>query len=72
MITQPLTADELAALLRVSVPWIYRECRAGRMPHTRVARQIRFTEDHVRQILAAGEPTPVVTPITRIRARRIA
>ena len=37
-----LTADEVAARLRVTKCWIYTEVRAGRMPHVRLGRYIRF------------------------------
>lgn len=68
--TQPLTVGELAALLRVCTDWVYRECRAHRLPHTRIARRIRFTEAHVQEILAAGEVRPASAPVTHIdRAR---
>jgi excisionase family DNA binding protein len=66
-VDQPLTVAELAALLRVSESWIQKRCAARAIPHTRVARQIRFTAEHVAQILAAGEEQPTVLPI---RSRR--
>jgi excisionase family DNA binding protein len=37
-----LTADEVAARLRVTKCWIYTEVRAGRLPHVRLGRYVRF------------------------------
>jgi excisionase family DNA binding protein len=37
-----LTADEVAARLRVTKCWVYAEVRAGRLPHVRLGRYIRF------------------------------
>jgi excisionase family DNA binding protein len=40
--TRLLTADEAAALLNVPSSWILREARAGRVPHVRLGRYVRF------------------------------
>jgi excisionase family DNA binding protein len=37
-----LTADELAERLHVTKSWIYNKVRAGRMPHVRLGRYVRF------------------------------
>jgi excisionase family DNA binding protein len=37
-----LTADEVAERLRVTKCWIYNEVRAGRLPHVRLGRYVRF------------------------------
>ena len=37
-----LTADEVAELLRVTRGWIYAETRAGRIPHVRLGRYVRY------------------------------
>jgi excisionase family DNA binding protein len=37
-----LTADEVAERLRVTKCWIYAEVRAGRLPHLRLGRYVRF------------------------------
>jgi len=37
-----LTADEVAALLRVSKAWVYAQTRAGRIPHVRLGRHVRY------------------------------
>jgi excisionase family DNA binding protein len=37
-----LTADQVAADLGVSKDWVYAEVRAGRIPHVRLGRNVRF------------------------------
>jgi excisionase family DNA binding protein len=37
-----LTAEEVAERLRVTKCWIYTEVRAGRLPHIRLGRYVRF------------------------------
>lgn len=37
-----LTADEVAEVLRVTRAWVYAETRAGRMPHVRLGRYVRY------------------------------
>jgi excisionase family DNA binding protein len=37
-----ITADELARRLRVSTAWVYAETRAGRIPHIRLRRYVRY------------------------------
>jgi excisionase family DNA binding protein len=37
-----LTADQVAALLQVTRSWVYAETRAGRIPHVRLGRYVRF------------------------------
>lgn len=37
-----LTADEVAGLLRVTTGWVYAEARAGRIPHVRLGRYVRY------------------------------
>ncbi len=37
-----LTADDVAASLGVSRDWVYSEVRAGRIPHVRLGRHVRF------------------------------
>jgi excisionase family DNA binding protein len=46
-----MTADELARRLRVSTAWIYTETRAGRIPHVRLGRYVRYR----RSAIAAWE-----------------
>lgn len=37
-----LTADDVAALLRVTPAWVYAETRRRRIPHIRLGRYVRF------------------------------
>ncbi|MGH2902156.1 MAG: helix-turn-helix domain-containing protein [Solirubrobacteraceae bacterium] len=41
--TEPLLeVDEVAAYLGMRTDWVYREVRAGRLPHIRLGRSVRF------------------------------
>ncbi|MGA9313750.1 MAG: helix-turn-helix domain-containing protein [Solirubrobacteraceae bacterium] len=40
-----LTADEVAALLRVTPAWVYSETRRHRIPHIRLGRYVRYRRD---------------------------
>lgn len=42
-----MTADELARRLRVSTAWVYTETRAGRIPHIRLRRYVRYRRSTV-------------------------
>lgn len=72
MIDKPLTVPELAEHLHLSVSWVQKQCAARTIPHTRVGRQIRFTAEHVEQILAAGEQPVARANVAPIRVRRAA
>lgn len=67
--------DELAELFRIGKTVVYRNCRSGLWPHTKVARQLRFTEQHIAAIVALGEPenasggVPAI-PLTAPQGRR--
>ncbi len=50
-----LTADEVAALLRVTKAWVYAETRRGVLPHVRLGRYVRFRESAVRDWIKAIE-----------------
>lgn len=45
-----LTADQVAADLGVSKDWIYSEVRAGRIPHVRLGRSVRFRAAAIRRV----------------------
>lgn len=54
---------EVAELFGAKSEWWLREgCRFGRFPHLRVGREIRFTEQHVKEITAAVERRPAREP----------
>jgi excisionase family DNA binding protein len=59
-----LTVPEMAGLLRVSTATIYRSIH--KWPHLRVGTEIRFTPEHVEQILTllTKQPTPPETKRT--------
>lgn len=46
---------EAAAWLGVSVSWLEKAAAAQQVPHTKVAGQLRWTPDHLRQIVEANE-----------------
>jgi excisionase family DNA binding protein len=40
-----LTAEDVAALLRVTPAWVYAETRRHRIPHIRLGRYVRYRRD---------------------------
>jgi excisionase family DNA binding protein len=58
---------DAAALLRVPEGWLRKKVTAGAVPHSRLGKHVRFTPDHLRRIVAAGEVEPLPTPATRER-----
>lgn len=69
------TIVEAARLLRVPEGWLRKKVTDGAVPHTRLGKHVRFTADHLRQILTTGEQTPITVPVTVVsglspRARR--
>ena len=50
-----LTADEVAALLRVTTGWVYTETRAGRIPHVPLGRYRRYRRATILHWLAGLE-----------------
>ena len=70
------TIPEAAEVLRVPEGWLRKKVSAGLVPHTRLGKHVRFTGEHLRQIVTAGETEPAVTPVggnhgLSPRARRI-
>jgi excisionase family DNA binding protein len=54
--TDPLlTADEVAALLRVTKAWVYAQTRAQRIPHVPLGRYVRYRRSAVIDWIAALE-----------------
>lgn len=60
-----LTAEEVAAMLRVTKAWVYAETRRGDLPHVRLGRYVRYREPALRRWIEASErgraaarPTP--------------
>jgi excisionase family DNA binding protein len=50
-----LTADDVAALLRVTKAWVYAETRAQRIPHVPLGRYVRYRESAVLDWIAELE-----------------
>jgi excisionase family DNA binding protein len=44
-----LTAEDVAAILGMGTDWIYAEVRAGRIPHVRLGRYVRFRAESIDQ-----------------------
>jgi excisionase family DNA binding protein len=53
-----LTTMEAASLLGVSHSWLKKQVIAAQVPCTRLGRSVRFSSDHLRAIVAAGERQP--------------
>lgn len=63
-----LTADEVAALLRVTKAWVYAETRAKRIPHVPLGRYVRYRRSAVLQWIDAlerGSGRDVRVPLER-------
>jgi excisionase family DNA binding protein len=50
-----LTADEVAALLRVTEAWVYAQTRARRIPHVPLGRYVRYRRSAVLQWISELE-----------------
>ena len=50
-----LTADEVAALLRMTPAWVYSETRHDRIPHQRFGRYVRFRRSAIEEWMVANE-----------------
>jgi excisionase family DNA binding protein len=53
-----LEADDVARYIGMTTDWIYREVRAGRMPHIRLGGYVRFRRESIDAWLAARERGP--------------
>lgn len=60
-----LTAADLAAKLKVNVETVYKMCKTGKWPHSKIGRLYRFTEEHYQAIIATPE-----APQTKPRNQR--
>lgn len=65
-----LTIDEAAAVLHVPRSWLRDRVSARLVPHTRLGRHVRFTPEHMSQIIAGGEESPRSTPVPTGGGRR--
>jgi excisionase family DNA binding protein len=53
--TKYYTVEDLAAILKVPVTWIYERTRKNVIPHHRFGKYIRFTEADLYAIEASGD-----------------
>jgi excisionase family DNA binding protein len=58
-----LTMQEVADYLDVPLYWVQQRVRLKTIPHTRVGRHVRFTREHIADIIAAGEQLPHVAKV---------
>jgi excisionase family DNA binding protein len=54
-----LTAEEVAAWLRVTPAWVYAETRGGRIPHLRLGRYVRYRREALELWMEQIESVPV-------------
>ncbi len=50
-----LTAEDVAAILRMTLAWVYSETRQNRIPHMRFGRRFRYRRSTIMAWLAALE-----------------
>ncbi|PJN38955.1 DNA-binding protein [Streptomyces sp. CB02959] len=55
------TYDEAADALRVQKTWLQRHIKA--LPHTKIGREVLFTEEHLAEIVRAFHVAPVTGPL---------
>lgn len=58
-----LTIEEAAVALAVPRSWLRDKVTARQVPHTRLGRHVRFTEEHLRQIIELGEEAATIGPV---------
>lgn len=69
MTGQLFTFAEAAERLALPESWLRTQVRQRKVPHTRLGRHVRFTDEHLEQIVAAGETGPTATPTPTPRRR---
>lgn len=62
-----LNAEDVAAALGVSADWIYAEVRAGRIPHVRLGRNVRFRAPIIEDWILGLESGTMPTTTKRSR-----
>lgn len=65
-------AETAGLVIGKSANWMKTRARAGKIPYTRVGRSMRWTPEHLEEILRDGDqgPQPAPLPSTRSMARR--
>lgn len=69
MTSSLLTVDDLAAMLGMTRDWVYAEVRAGRIPHAKLGRYVRFRADTIERWISDLEAESIA-PSTRTLRRR--
>ena len=54
--TKLLTVNEAAEVLSLTPTTIYRMTKAGTLPHVRIGRSIRFSEEDLKSLFKEAEP----------------
>lgn len=64
-------AEEAGKILHKSANWMKTQARAGKIPFTRLGRQMVWTPQHIAEILRVGEqkPRPVLVGRPPVRHR---
>lgn len=62
-----LNSDEAAAIIRMSPEYVRRQCKAGRIPATKLGKEWRITPQAIQQFMAPGQS--VQSPRQRLTAR---
>ncbi|MEJ7744999.1 MAG: helix-turn-helix domain-containing protein [Nocardioidaceae bacterium] len=63
------TIDQAATYLGVPRGWVEAKARERAIPHTRIGKHVRFTIEHLQQIVKAGEQPIFLQPLRRGTAR---
>lgn len=63
-----MTTAEAAQTLGLTEGYLKRGAAARSIPHTRVGRYVRFSQADLAAIIAAGQVSPIVSPLRRRRA----
>jgi excisionase family DNA binding protein len=63
------TFEEAARRLSMSESWLRKQVANRAIPHTKLGRSVRFTEDQLRRIIAIKSVEPVVRPLSTGRRR---
>jgi excisionase family DNA binding protein len=65
MLEPLMTVKEVAALLNVNPMTVYRAIDTGELPHRRVGRSIRISQEDLDAYVKTGEPRVTVPPVQR-------
>jgi excisionase family DNA binding protein len=54
-----LDTKEAAEVLNVGYDWLKKRVATRQVPHTKIGRYVRFSPEHIQQIILAGEQSPL-------------